>query len=94
MGGGKLNMMFTETDGFARRSVNKLSNNNLGFSNNGGLIRKPSDLRMPALPNINRYPSRSKVQDYSPSYHHHHHKAAHRNSKELGMSGAVKIIDL
>lgn len=85
--------MFTETDGFARQSVNKLQN---VVGSNQHLIRKPSDLKMPALPNINRYPSRAKVHDYSPTYQSKHRMMQPRGSKEFAVSGtgAVKIIDL
>lgn len=51
-------LMLTETDGFTRRSVNKVNVNAMAYSNNhnSNMLRRPSDQRMGThhLPKINK----------------------------------------
>ena len=54
--------MLTETDGFTRRSINKVNVNAMAYSNqnntNYNMLRRPSDQRMGThhLPKINKMP--------------------------------------
>ena len=78
-----------------RNSGTKIGGGSSGYAGKY-LQRKPSD-KIPALPNINRYPSRPRISEYSPKFVDNYGKRfleKQRGSKDINsQTPSVRIIE-